>query len=462
MSKSLLERATTARLKLEKHYESFILQQEEREHRAAEHEKSLVGEGMTEERRRKKLNEVIRKESDFLRLRRVRLDPQNFRTLKVIGKGAFGEVRLVQKDDTGNIYAMKTLRKTDMFKKDQLAHVRAERDILAQSNNPWVVQLYYSFQDSKYLYLIMEFLPGGDMMTLLIREDTFTEDATRFYIAESVLALNSIHDSGFIHRDIKPDNLLIDQEGHLKLSDFGLCTGFHRMHESSYYQKLLEGDPSVDLKQPAAVATVNVNVNINLTYREKMATWRKNRRKLAYSTVGTPDYIAPEVFAQKGYGQECDWWSLGVIMYEMLVGYPAFCSETSHETYKKIMSWRESLRFPEDVELSPEAMDCIRRFCCDHEHRLGRNGIEDIKAHPFFQGIDWDNIRSTRPPFIPQLKSITDTAYFPVDELADVPNEPDIGMLDIPEMNGQLMDRDLAFVGYTYKRYDYLTRRNII
>jgi len=452
--KSVPDSATTAKLKLHKYYESFIQQQEEREQRAIEHEKALAAAGdMTEERRKKRLLEIMSKESDFLRLRRVRLRPENFRTLKVIGKGAFGEVRLVQKVDTGNIYAMKTLRKTDMFKKDQLAHVRAERDILAQSNNPWIVQLFYSFQDTNYLYLIMEFVPGGDMMTLLIREDTFSEAQTRFHIAEAALAIDSIHQAGFIHRDIKPDNLLIDEHGHLKLSDFGLCTGFHRMHESSYYQKLLEGDPSVNQR-----LSLKDEEKINLTYREKMATWRKSRRKLAYSTVGTPDYIAPEVFAQKGYGQECDWWSLGVIMYEMLVGYPAFASESSHETYKKIMNWRETLKFPDDVDLSPEAIDCIRRFCCEPEHRLGHNGIQEIMQHPFFKDIDWDNIRNMTPPFVPNLENIHDTTYFPVDDFKDVPEQPDY---DIQAYVRTDQETDVVFIGYTYKRYDYLTRKNI-
>ena len=155
---------------------------------------------LSDDRKARQLQALGRTESSFLRLRRTRLGLEDFRTVKVIGKGAFGEVRLVQKVDTGKIYAMKTLRKSEMFKKDQLAHVRAERDVLAESNSPWVVQLYYSFQDTQYLYLLMEFLPGGDLMTMLIKYDTFTEDVTRFYIAECVLALEAIHKLGFIHR----------------------------------------------------------------------------------------------------------------------------------------------------------------------------------------------------------------------------------------------------------------------
>ncbi|CAG8781944.1 16071_t:CDS:2, partial [Acaulospora morrowiae] len=142
-------------------------------------EKKLEKENCSEERKNRQLLSLGRKESSFLRLRRTRLGLDDFITVKVIGKGAFGEVRLVQKTDSGKIYAMKTLRKADMFKRDQLAHVKAERDVLAESDSPWVVQLYYSFQDSSYLYLIMEFLPGGDLMTMLIKYDTFSEDVTR-------------------------------------------------------------------------------------------------------------------------------------------------------------------------------------------------------------------------------------------------------------------------------------------
>lgn len=164
-------------------------------------EQELNGESrMSEERKNRRRQQLGKQESSFLRLRRMRLCADDFLTIKVIGKGAFGEVRLVQKKDTGKIYAMKTLLKSEMFKKDQLAHVKSERDVLADSDSPWVVNLYYSFQDAVYLYLIMEFLPGGDLMTMLIKYEIFSEDITRFYMAECVLAIEAVHKLGFIHR----------------------------------------------------------------------------------------------------------------------------------------------------------------------------------------------------------------------------------------------------------------------
>ncbi|TKY85548.1 hypothetical protein EX895_005710 [Sporisorium graminicola] len=451
MQKSTIEAATGAKLKLENFYKVYVEQAVERIKRAAELEDRLTnppdGVHLSDERKARQLAQLGRRESNFLRLRRTRLGLDDFRTVKVIGKGAFGEVRLVQKTDTGKIYAMKTLRKSEMFKKDQLAHVRAERDVLAESNSPWVVQLYYSFQDTAYLYLLMEFLPGGDLMTMLIKYDTFSEDVTRFYMAECVLALEGIHKLGFIHRDIKPDNILIDARGHIKLSDFGLSTGFHKQHDSAYYQRLFEGTAGQNPAQTGRNSVAVNSINLTLSSKDTIATWKANRRKLAYSTVGTPDYIAPEIFLQQGYGNECDWWSLGAIMFECLCGYPPFCSENAHDTYRKILAWRETLQFPDDIHLSPEAEDMIRRLITAPENRLGRNSATEIKDHPFFAGVDWSTIRQIDAPFIPQLKSITDTSYFPTEDYQDVPETPagaDIGV----------GSKDLAFLGYTYRRYE--------
>jgi serine/threonine protein kinase len=447
-SDEAIPRAKTAQLKLEHYYKVAVDAAIERNTRRVELERRLQGDAhISEERKQRQLQQLGKKESTFLRLRRTKLGLNDFRTVKVIGRGAFGEVRLVQKTDTGKIYAMKTLKKDEMLKKDQLAHVRAERDVLAESNSHWVVQLFYSFQDPQYLYLIMEFLPGGDLMTMLIKYDTFSEDVTRFYIAECILAIEAVHQL-FIHRDIKPDNILIDKDGHIKLSDFGLSTGFHKQHDSSYYQKLLDSASGVQSPNTVAQQTRNsvmVNaIHLTMTGKEQIATWKANRRKLAYSTVGTPDYIAPEIFLQKGYGNECDWWSLGAIMFECLVGYPPFCSESTHETYQKIIQWQYHLAFPDDVHLSREAEDLIRRLITSPDRRLN---VEQMKKHPFFYGVDWGTIRQIDAPFVPNLRSITDTSYFPTDELElDVQEEP-VGA-DTSEVN-----KDLAFLGYTFKRF---------
>lgn len=184
-----------------------------------------------------------------------------------------------------------------MIYKNQLGHVRAERDVLSMANCPWVVELKYSFQDEKHLYLVMEFLSGGDFMTLLIKKDIIPERDAKFYLAEIVLAIESLHKMNYIHRDLKPDNILIDDNGHLKLSDFGLCK-----HMGQHYEMAVPYNPAA---KPEA-----------------------SRRQLAYSTVGTPDYIAPEVFSQKGYNELVDWWSVGVILFEMVIGFPPFYSDT--------------------------------------------------------------------------------------------------------------------------------------
>ncbi|KAK9238712.1 kinase-like domain-containing protein [Lipomyces kononenkoae] len=449
-SKITLQRAAAAKLKIENFYQLNVSHAVERNQRRVELENKLATERGSEERKNRQLQNLGRKESTFLRLRRTRLVLDDFHTVKVIGKGAFGEVRLVQKKDTGKIYAMKTLLKSEMFKKDQLAHVKAERDVLAGSDSPWVVSLYYSFQDAHYLYLIMEFLPGGDLMTMLIKYDVFSEDITRFYMAECVLAIEAIHKLGFIHRDIKPDNILIDKDGHIKLSDFGLSTGLHQTHDSNYYRNLLEKNPSTEPPR---------NSMIHLTISNRQ-TWRKSRRLLAYSTVGTPDYIAPEIFVHQGYGQECDWWSLGAIMFECLVGWPPFCSETPTETYRKILAWPETLYFPDEVHLSHEAEDLIRRLLTSAEQRLGRGGADDIKAHPFFDGVDWDSIREFNAPFIPKLSSITDTSYFPTEDLESVPDAPAITAANAAAsqalQNGDdLAKENLPFIGYTYSRCMY-------
>lgn len=347
----------------------------------------------------------------------------------------------------------------EMLKHEQLAHVRSERDLLAESESPWVVDLICSFQDSENLYLLMEFLPGGDMMTLLIDRDIFGEEMTRFYVAEIVLAIESVHRLGFAHRDIKPDNILLDSRGHVKLTDFGLSTGFSATHEAVYYQKMFKY-PGTFTKTHTALGTTDDG--LGCTGGTK--SLRKSRRALAYSTVGTPDYIAPEVFYKKGYGKECDWWSLGAIMYEMLAGYPPFCAESYAATYQKIINWKESLVFPADLHISPSAEHLIKRLLCDSEQRLGLYGADEIKAHPFFRGIDWENIRNQPAPFQPDLKSITDTKYFPSDIKMEIDaTEAPTKHVTLITGRDASMNRkkDLAFVGYSFRKFESLNRTYI-
>ncbi|KAI2642967.1 Serine/threonine-protein kinase 38 [Labeo rohita] len=430
MSNHTKERVTMAKVTLENFYSNLITQHEEREMRQQKLEKVMDEEGLPDEER-------------------TRLGLDDFESLKVIGRGAFGEVRLVQKKDTGHVYAMKILRKADMLQKEQVGHIRAERDILVQADSLWVVKMFYSFQDKLNLYLLMEFLPGGDMMTLLMKKDTLTEEETQFYVAETVLAIDFIHQLGFIHRDIKPDNLLLDSKGHVKLSDFGLCTGLKKAHRTEFYRNLNHSQ-SNDLTFQ------------HMNSKRKAETWKRNRRQLAFSTVGTPDYIAPEVFMQTGYNKLCDWWSLGVIMYEMLIGYPPFCSETPQETYKKVMSWKETLVFPPEVPISERAKALILRFCCEADHRIGAAWRGRDQEERLLRGQS-PLVRRERPAAIPiEIKSIDDTSNFDEFPESDIlqPTSPVVASNHHPESDYK--NKDWVFINYTYKRFEGLTARGAI
>nr|AAF67167.1 NDR protein kinase [Drosophila melanogaster] len=434
-----LDKATKAKVTLENYYSNLVTQYGERKQRLAKLEAQLKDESLSEAQRQEKRLQHAQKETEYLRLKRLRLGVEDFEALKVIGRGAFGEVRLVQKKDTGHVYAMKVLRKADMLEKEQVAHVRAERDVLVEADHQWVVKMYYSFQDPVNLYLIMEFLPGGDMMTLLMKKDTLSEEGTQFYISETALAIDSIHKLGFIHRDIKPDNLLLDARGHLKLSDFGLCTGLKKSHRTDFYRDLSQAKPSDFIGTCASLSCSPMDS------KRRAESWKRNRRALAYSTVGTPDYIAPEVFLQTGYGPACDWWSLGVIMYEMLMGYPPFCSDNPQDTYRKVMNWRETLIFPPRDPISEEAKETIINFCCEADRRWVPASSGGSEVVPFFRGVDWEHILAA--PYL-EVRSIDDTSNF--DEFPDVSLE--IPSAPIPQ--GGEIAKDWVFINYTYKRFE--------
>ena len=398
--------------------------------------------------------EILHKEGDNLRKKRKKISIFDFEPLKIIGKGAFGEVRVCKYIPNGSIVAIKKMKKEEMHKKNQVLHVRAERDVLSEAKNEWIVDLKFSFQDQNYLYLGMEFLPGGDLMSLLMARDILPEQEAKFYAAEIVLAIESVHKLDCIHRDLKPDNVLIDADGHIKLSDFGLSKKLDL--------KLIDNNLQNELRN----FDINNNSNNvrgfkNLSYAQQFSQFKsmksKKRRAFAFSTVGTPDYIAPEVIRQKGYGQEIDWWSLGVIMFEMMIGYPPFFSESSTETCKKILDWRKTLNIRPEANISKEAEDILRKLINDPETRLGTNGADEIKNHPFFKGIDWNHIKETLvPPFIPELKNNYDTKYF--DEFEE--DEPFYPINNDNSKGKKYQKKDMCFVDFTYNRENDNNYRN--
>ena len=272
---------------LEQKIENLIKETANKKKRRDEFEASIKDYPDNEKERLRML--FAQKESDFLRLKRSKINKDMFTKIKTIGIGSFGEVSLVQKTDTGTLYAMKTLRKAEVWKRNQTAHVKAERDILSEADNKWVVKLHFSFQDKGNLYFVMDYVPGGDMMSLLIKYGRFPEWAACFYIAELVCAVDSVHKLGFIHRDIKPDNILIDERGHLKLTDFGLCTGFHWTHDSSRYRAAL-GQPhdrhaSIDYDE--ALSKENrCQCGDRSKHEKPLDRRRAHQRCLAHSLVG--------------------------------------------------------------------------------------------------------------------------------------------------------------------------------
>ncbi|XP_072185226.1 rho-associated protein kinase 1 isoform X4 [Excalfactoria chinensis] len=366
-------------------------------------------------RKNKNIDNFLNRYKDTVnKMRDLRMKAEDYEVVKVIGRGAFGEVQLVRHKSSRRVYAMKLLSKFEMIKRSDSAFFWEERDIMAFANSPWVVQLFYAFQDDRYLYMVMEYMPGGDLVNLMSNYDV-PEKWARFYTAEVVLALDAIHSMGFIHRDVKPDNMLLDKAGHLKLADFGTCMKMNK-----------EGMVRCD------------------------------------TAVGTPDYISPEVLKSQGgdgyYGRECDWWSVGVFLYEMLVGDTPFYADSLVGTYSKIMNHKNSLTFPDDNEISKEAKNLICAFLTDREVRLGRNGVEEIKRHLFFKDDQWawETLRDTVAPVVPDLSSDIDTSNF--DDIDEDKGEEET--FPIPKA---FVGNQLPFVGFTYysnRRYLSVSAEN--
>ncbi|MBN3273796.1 KS6A2 kinase, partial [Polyodon spathula] len=325
-------------------------------------------------------------------------DPSQFELLKVLGQGSYGKVFLVRKikgTDAGQLYAMKALKKATLKVRDRVRS-KMERDILAEVNHPFIVKLHYAFQTEGKLYLILDFLRGGDLFTRLSKEVMFTEEDVKFYLAELALALDHLHSLGIIYRDLKPENILLDEEGHIKITDFGLS------------KEAIDHD------------------------------------KRAYSFCGTIEYMAPEVVNRRGHTQSADWWSFGVLMFEMLTGSLPFQGKDRKETMALIL--KAKLGMPQF--LSPEVQSLLRAlFKRNPTNRLGAgpDGVEEIKRHSFFAPIDWNKLYriEIKPPFKPAVGRPEDTFYFDPEFTSRTPTDSPGAP---PGVNDHQLFRGFSFV----------------
>ncbi|KAF8424933.1 kinase-like domain-containing protein [Tirmania nivea] len=612
-----VEVTTAAKIYLESHFSQLLKFPSSRSVRRRKFENQLQKSALSEHERGILRGKWIKKETAHLRsLRSQSLNVDNFEIVKVIGKGAFGVVKLVREkdkraasphdsksfgnrqqhpdapsDNTGGpretnsysgdsngchmlrfestahvpqpsggitqpkVYALKVMQKADMLIGGQEGHLRAERDFLvASQGSKWIVPLVAAFQDQDNLYLVMEYLIGGDLLALLIKRTVLTEEETRFYAAEMICCIEEAHALGYIHRDVKPDNFLFNSQGHLKLCDFGLAFSGRWTHDGEYLEQrrhsllkrvciLVEGD-TIDRKESRrSLHKSNENVLSQTFQKEednKPTSWLKTDRGLARSIVGTNQYMAPEVVRGNAYDGRCDWWSLGIIIYECLYGFTPFNAGNRSETRKKILDWHNTLTFPLEPKISPQAYHLVASLLCEKQYRLTAktydpNGFQpqndhtagvnrygdyiassdilhgerpanctdraiqsaihvlphdgmEIRAHPFFKGIDWQKLHTMTPPFVPEgLNGADDTKYFEEEsyqstsvnsssENQQLPqrDHPDVSERQPPEKNNELnmkkrardkllqdpihgkelldLRKEVAFWGYTYRR----------
>eukprot|EP00123_Amoebidium_parasiticum_P013653 comp22077_c0_seq1/m.32171 comp22077_c0_seq1/g.32171 ORF comp22077_c0_seq1/g.32171 comp22077_c0_seq1/m.32171 type:complete len:524 (-) comp22077_c0_seq1:916-2487(-) len=334
----------------------------------------------------------------FAKAEKKKCTVDDFELLKVVGKGSFGKVMQVRKKDTGRIYAMKVLKKGHLIERDEVEHTKSERAILAKNHtNPFLVGLKFSFQTPDKIYLVLDYINGGELFAHLQNEGVFSLERSRFYAAQLVLAMGHLHENNIIYRDLKPENILVDYTGYIALTDFGLCKE-------------------------------------DMGYGQRTNTF-----------CGTPEYMAPEVLKQRGYGKAVDWWCIGVLLYEMLSGLPPFYDENTDQMYQKILF--SELSFPEDMD--PVSRSIIGQLLeKDPEKRLGssKNGTDEIKAHPFFRPINWANLLAKRvvAPWRPPLTHQLDTAFFDSEFTSMAPQDSVVA--DTPLSQTQ----QTQFQGFTY------------
>ncbi|XP_056607631.1 microtubule-associated serine/threonine-protein kinase 2 isoform X1 [Triplophysa dalaica] len=304
---------------------------------------------------------------------------EDFETIKLISNGAYGAVFLVRHKETRQRFAMKKINKQNLILRNQIQQAFVERDILTFAENPFVVSMFCSFETRRHLCMVMEYVEGGDCATLLKHIGALPVDMARMYFAETVLALEYLHNYGIVHRDLKPDNLLITSMGHIKLTDFGL----------------------------SKIGLMSLTTNLYEGHIEKDA-----REFLDKQVCGTPEYIAPEVILRQGYGKPVDWWAMGVIFYEFLVGCAPFFGDTPEELFGQVIS--DEIIWPEgDEALPPDAQDLISKLLRQNPlERLGTGSAFEVKQHRFFSDLDWNSLLRQKAEFIPQLESEDDTSYF--------------------------------------------------
>jgi serine/threonine protein kinase len=419
-SRETVLKSQTARKYLEEHFQTLIEETQESQSRMKLFKETIDNSDLLPKDKEALYAQFLSEENKIRRSARTRLKPSRFQKIRLIGKGGFGQVWLVQDKMTTDLYALKVLRKADIILQDQLVNVHTEREILSQCGNQWVVPLRCSFQDPEKLYLVLDYMCGGDLMTALIKLKVFNESVTRFFVGEIAVALHSVHQMHFLHRDLKPDNVLIDKDGHIKLADFGLSTSYRKT--DTQFQNLL------DELQQLLLEHSQVGVADPVTHHVRG------------TAIGTCDYTAPEILQGQEPTTASDFWSLGVIMYEMLYGHSPFSGRSPTETALRITHWQKALRFqPKPQTISDEAIDLIKHLLCAPEQRYG---FQEILAHPFFSGFHFDNIKLNPAPLVPIIKYPTDTSHFDAYE-----NDEDRGG-DLP--GGDLAK--VAFWGYTFRQ----------
>ncbi|KAL2854441.1 hypothetical protein BJY01DRAFT_243578 [Aspergillus pseudoustus] len=530
------EAAANAKVFFETYFNNLYAGVDTRTQRQYELDQYIVSLPLSPEERIKMKKQWVAQEREYLRQCRVLKSRSHsgssrhetpsragFEVIKILGRGSFGVVRLVREKGAASslspaeesigrhkhlpeqiqsirlapksnhrqamtgmkkdVFAMKVIRKSVMIRNSQEGHLRAERDFLvASAKSRWIVPLIASFQDNSYLYLVMDYMVGGDFLGLLMRHNILSEDIAQWYVAEMILCIEEAHRLHWIHRDVKPDNFLISASGHLKISDFGLAFDGHWAHDQWYftYQRHsllkrlgihVEGDTEDQKETQEAAKPASGTARDDGSLEDDwihppangLLGWRdrNQKRRMARSVVGTSQYMAPEVIRGHPYDGRCDWWSAGIILYECLYGFTPFASEDRHKTKLKIHHHLQTLYFPvhrpSDKLVSAEAIDLINALLQEKEFRLSSNKYKandalssrpskcffykpdpscqnyqglfvypndaaDIRSHAFFRGINWEDIHRMSPPFIPKVRGWEDTRYF---EDGDYPSDHD-------------------------------------